>query len=50
MQLAAGDRAFDRRARRAQVGVEIALGERLEARLVVHILTASGQDEQGGEQ
>ena len=45
VQLPAGDRALDRRARRAQVGVEIALRERLEARLVVHVLTASGENQ-----
>ena len=50
MQLAAGDGAFDRRARRTQVGIEITAGKRLEARLVVHVLTASGKRQQGGEQ
>jgi hypothetical protein len=41
VQLAAGNRAFDWRTRGAQVAVEIALGERLESRLVVHVLPAS---------
>ena len=46
VQLAAGDRALDRRTRRTQVGIEIARGQRLEARLVVHILTAAGQGQE----
>ena len=49
LQLATRNGAFDRRAGGAQVRVEIAARERFEARLVVHILAASGQGEQGGE-
>ena len=45
MQLAAGDRAIDQRPRRAQIGIIIILRERFEARLVVHVLTASGQQQ-----
>ena len=43
IELAAGHRAFNRRTRRAQVGIEITFGQRLEPRLVVHILAATGQ-------
>src|SRR4029077_13754429 len=47
VQLAAGDRAFNWRTRRPQISIEIAFGQRLEARLIVHVLTAPGQCQQG---
>jgi hypothetical protein len=43
MQLTARHRAFNGRARRSQIAVEIALRQRLESRLIVHILAASRQ-------
>ena len=44
MQLAAGDRAFDRGTGRAQVSIKIAHRIGLEARLVVHVVTATGEN------
>jgi hypothetical protein len=45
VQLPAGNGPFDRRAHRAHVRVEIVFRQRFEARLVVHVLPASCQDE-----
>jgi hypothetical protein len=45
MKLAAGNCPIHWGSRRAQVGIEIALGERLETWLVVHILTAAAKNE-----
>src|SRR5262245_8417541 len=43
MKLASRDGSFDSRTRRAIVTEEICLGERLVARLIVHVLAASAQ-------
>src|SRR6185312_2624780 len=45
MQLSAGHGAFHGLARRAHIRIKIALSQRLEAGLVVHILTASDKRE-----
>jgi hypothetical protein len=42
VNLAAGNRSIYRHSGRAQIGVEIAYRQRLETRLIVHILTATG--------
>jgi len=42
-------RALDWRPRGTQIGIEVTLGQRLESRLIMHILTASGK-QQGHEQ
>ena len=47
VQLSAGDGAIDRRTGGALVGVEVAAGQRLEARLHVHVLTAPGRIQDG---
>ena len=45
MQLSACHGALDRRASRSEIGVKVALGKRLEARLIVHILAAACQEQ-----
>jgi hypothetical protein len=44
--LATGDSAFDGCARGAQISIEVAFSQRLEARLVVHIVAASHENNQ----
>ena len=50
VELSAGDRALDRRARGALVGEEVAAGERVLARLHVHVDAAGGEERDGRQQ
>ena len=50
VQLTASHCSLDRRPRRAQVCVKVALGERLEPGLIVHILPATAKHQRGGQQ
>src|SRR5215471_16976344 len=47
LEMPTSHRARDRRSGGTQIRVKIACGQRLETRLVVHVLPASGQQQQG---
>src|SRR5579864_9162593 len=46
VNLAASNRSIYRHSRRAQIGIKIALRQRLEARLIVHVLAAASKRQQ----